>query len=159
MKIRVPFALLATLIVTTHLGAQSAPTWDYDKLKSQADLVVIATPLAVKELNESTVLPGIRQKGPDGKIMPVPAMGLEGSFQIETVLKGDWGMNRLVLYYLRQANPPPQPIPGGPMLVSFDPKKKIRYLMFLKLDKDGRFESITGLTDSGLGIKELGATP
>jgi hypothetical protein len=159
MPTRTLFAVLAALIASSRLGAQTAPAWDYDKLKSQADLIVIATPVAVKDLKENTFLPGIQEKGADGKILPVPALGWEANFQIETVLKGDWPMNRMVLYYLRLANPPPQPVPHGPQLVSFDPQKKIRYLMFLKLDKDGRFESVTGLTDPGIGIKELGATP
>jgi len=86
-------------------------------------------------------------------------VGIESSFEVETVLKGEWPVNRFVLYYRRMASPPAQPTAGGPMLVSFDPKKKIRYLMFLKLDKEGRFESVTGLTDPALGIKELGANP
>ena len=89
----------------------------------------------------------------------VPAVGLETSFEIQTVLKGKWALNRLVLYHLREARPPPQPIVGGPLLVSFDPKKKLRYLMFLKLDQSGRFVSVSGQTDPGIAIKELGASP
>ncbi len=97
--------------------------------------------------------------GADGKAKAVAALGMQASFEIELLLKGNWPMNRLEFYYLREARPPAQPVPGGPQLVSFDPKKKLRYLMFLKLAKDGRFESVTGQTDPGLAIKEVAPIP
>jgi hypothetical protein len=149
------FVVLLAVPFATH----AADTWDYDKLNAQADVVVIATPLSAKDSGESTFLPGIQEMGADGKAKPVAAFGMQASLEVELLLKGNWAVNRLEFYYLREANPPAQPVPGGPQLVSFDPKKKLRYLMFLKLDKDGRFESVTGQTDPGLAIKELGATP
>ncbi len=160
--------LLAALAVLLSAAGSPPPAvsvlvksdvWDYDRLKAEADLVVVATPLSTKELEEHTVLPGIQQLGPDGKALPVAAIGLEANFEINVILKGAWPLNRLILHYLREARPPAQPAVGGPLLVSFDPKKKIRYLMFLKLDKEGRFYSVTGQTDPGLAIKELGASP
>jgi hypothetical protein len=160
MKSRALLALLAALLVAAAPStARAADPVDYNKLKAQADLIVIATPLSVKDLGENTFLPDIQQMGPDGKPVPVAAIGMETNFEVELVLAGNWPANRLVLYHLREASPPAQPTVGGPLLVSFDPKKKLRYLMFLKLDKDGRFESVTGLTDSGLAIKDLGPNP
>ena len=158
------FSLAALLTASAAPSPVTPPAgkgnvWDYDRLTTEADLVVVATPLSAKELDERTFLPGIQQLGPDGKAMPIAAVGLETNFEINVILKGQWAVNRLILHHLREANPPAQPAVGGPLLVSFDPKKKIRYLMFLKLDKEGRFYSVTGQTDPGIGIKELGASP
>jgi hypothetical protein len=151
--------LFATVAILFAAAAPAADTWSYDQLNDQADLVIIATPVSVKDLGENTFLPGIQEMGPDGKAMPIPAQGLESNFEIEAKLKGNWPLDRIVLYYLRETSPPAQSAPGGPMLVTFDPKKKVRYLMFLKLDKDGRFVPVTGQTDPGLAIKELGVNP
>ena len=161
MKSPALFAVLAALLAVAPVAAApaAADTWSYDALTSQADLVVIATPVTVKDLGESTILPGIQALGADGKAKPVAAIGMETTFNIEVVLKGTWPINHLLLYHLREAKQPAHPVPGGPLLVNFDPKNKVRYLMFLKTTRDGRFVALTGQTDPGLAIKDLGANP
>ncbi len=162
-----PLLIVALAVVLTAattppgavLPASKGDAWDYGRLRDEADVIVIATPLSVKELDERTFLPGIQQMGPDGKAIPISAIALETNFEINAVLKGATPINRLVLYHLREANPPPQTAVGAPLLVSFDPRKRLRYLMFLKLDKEGRYVSVSGQTDPGIAIKELGASP
>lgn len=38
-------------------------------------------------------------------------------------------------------------VTGGPSPVAFNPKENKRFLLFLKLESDGRYSSLTGQTD------------
>ncbi len=159
MKTRPLLYALFTLVAALPLFASSGETWTYDKLKSAADLVVIATPIVVQETNERTVLPGIEIAGPDNQPAPVAAVGVETDFEIQTTLKGSTPLNRFILHHLREASPSATPSSNAPQLISFDPKKNIRYLMFLKKEKDGHYVSVTGQTDPAIAIFPLGTYP
>lgn len=125
----------------------------YDELTRQADLIVIATPLSVRDTGQKTTIPGIR-RGND----PVPAIGMETTFDVVAVLKGDSGGKKIVLYHLREENPP-KVSANGPALASFDPGKKKRYLLFLKHEKDDQYSPAAGQLDPADTVKDLGAYP
>lgn len=133
--------------------------WPYDKLTAEADLIVIATPTTVKDTGKKTELPGgIKMMGDDNVPRPLPAIAMEATFEVLSVLKGDEKGKNFIFHYLRQPLPI-KPIINGPGLVSFDPSMKQRYLLFLRREPEGGYSSLTGQLDPIMGIKELGNYP
>ena len=135
------------------------PAWSYEKLVAGADLVVIATPTATRDTKEPAVVPGVNRAGPDGQPAPVAAVGVETTFKVEAVLKGEAkDLKEFVLYHLREPDAQ-APAPNGPMMVKFDVKAPHKYLLFLKREAGGRYVSVTGQTDPAIGVKDLGTYP
>ncbi len=64
------FAGLASLCV-----ARPVAYWPYDKLTKEADLIIIATPVAVRDTGQRAAFPGIRRDN-----RPVPAISMETTF-------------------------------------------------------------------------------
>lgn len=123
--------------------------WTYDMLNDQATLVVIATPTKVTETTELAALPNIvtSHNGTNENIM---GNGVETSFDVLTVLKGEGSTKTFVLHHFKLANPGAPP--AGPLLVSFELKDKKRFLMFLQREADGRYVAVSGQTDPMLSI-------
>lgn len=123
--------------------------FDYDKMTSDADLVVIATPLATKELEEETVLLG-----------HVDVVGLETRFEVSVRFKGKLrakDKSTVVLHHYRFKNPPPADrlVPNALTLLQFEPDGRCQYLMFLRRMPDGRYEPFCGQADIGGSIEKL----
>ena len=134
--------------------------WPYDKLTAEADLIVIAAPAAVKDTGKKTELPGgIRMTGDDNIPRPIPVIAMEATFEVLAVLKGDEKGKDFVFHYFRQEPPPTKPVINGAGLVSFDPNRRPKYLLFLRREPEGGYSSLTGQIDPVLGIKELADGP
>ena len=114
--------------------------WTYDELKTNATLIVIATPVLVMITGERTNLAGSHVEG----------TGVETSFSVLAVFKGDYGTNVLVLHHYtvgQRGRNGSIFSDSDPRLVSFEPKDKKRYLMFLKKEADGRYIPVSGQYD------------
>jgi hypothetical protein len=151
--------LLCLLAASVALWARQVPYWPYDKLTREADLIVIATPVSVRDTGQKTILPGIMQGTAGGGCEPIPAIEMETSFEVLATLKGVPRQVPIILYHLREAAPPKGIVVNGPSLVSFEPKEKRRYLLFLRREQDGRYVSLTGQTDPAGAVKDLGTCP
>ena len=149
-------ALAALLAATCLCDARPVAQWTYEQLTEDAGFVLIATPTETRD-REKTVIPNMLRAGADGKYVPVPAVGIETTFKVLAVLKGDKKLKGFALYHLREANP--ENVPNGPQLISFDLKGQRRYLLFLKREADGRFVPVTGQVDAAVGVKDLGSYP
>ena len=177
MKIQylIPILVLMTVILglsllvccasdyTTYLARITAAR-TYDKLNDEATFVVIATPTKVTSTSERAGLSGIVPVAPI--VIPrannndVIGMGVETTFEVLAVLKGDRNVKTFVLHHyklsdadekaLRNSN-----VANPPMLVSFDPKDEKTYLLFLRLEADGRYAAVTGQTDSYLSVQQF----
>ena len=79
--------------------------------------------------------------------------GVETSFEVLSVLKGERGIKTFVLHHFKLAKPGVGL--NDPMLVSFKPGEKKRHLMFLQKEADGQYVAVCGQTDPGNSIKEL----
>ena len=147
MKTYLMLFMSLCLVLESH--ARLMRSWSYDMLNDQATLVVIATPTKVTETSELAALPNIvtSRNGTNENIM---GKGVETSFEVLTVLKGEPSTKTLVLHHFKLANPGAQV--SGPFLVSFEPKDKKRYLMFLQREADGRYVAVSGQTDPMLSI-------
>jgi len=118
--------------------------WTYDMLNDKAALVVIATPTKVVETSELMVFPNITTVYPNGQQRPVKGKGVETTFKVLTVLKGEPDIKQLILHHYSPAS---TPAGGEPMLVSFKAEGKKQYLMFLRKEADGRYVAVSGQTD------------
>jgi hypothetical protein len=121
---------LATLLITmlaAALYSRPMPSWSYRKLLDTSDLVAVATPIATKDTDEQ-----LKRSG------RLTLVGVETRFEITAVLKGDKTLMTLVLHHYRESKHD-KPIIDGPNLVGFDPSKKETYLLFLQIEKDGRY--------------------
>lgn len=151
MKTYLTFLMSLCLVLESH--ARLTMGLDYNEQNNKATLVVIATPTKIAETSELTALPNIETVHNDGTKEKVMGKGVETSFEVLTVLKGEPSTKTLVLHHFTPAKP--ELMDNSPMLVSFEPKDKKRYLMFLQKEADGRYVAVCGQTDPAYSIKEL----
>ena len=139
MKIIIITLLIFATVCSAHARIMSG--WLYKDLYEQADLVIIAKPVSTQATTEKTTLPNI---APD-----IHVVGLSTEVEISVVMKGDKNLKKATLHHYRLADPDnPYVLPGvDPALVTFDPKQKTQFLMFLRLEKDGRYAPVSGQTD------------
>ena len=150
--------IFALVLLSTAVFARIHEHWPYDRLTKHADVIVIATPVSVHDTAEKTTLPNIVRTDTNNVRSEIPAIGVETTFTILSVLKGDTGTNSLVFHHLREAEKPGVQ-DNSPGLVTFDPKEKKRFLLFLKRESDGRYAPLTGQTDPDGGVRDLGTYP
>lgn len=121
----------------------------YDMLNDKATLIVVAIPTKVAETSELTSLPNIATVHTNGTQEAVMGKGVETSFKVLTVLKGERNVKQVVLHHFALAA---APVSRGPLLVSFKPEEKKQFLMFLQKEADGRYVAVSGQTDPVLSI-------
>lgn len=138
------FLLLVFISQLAH--ARIVRSFSHEELRNGADLIVIATPAAVREMAERAPLPDISQAG-----KPVMGSGIETSFHTLTVLKGDTTLSNFMLHHYSATGPQL----NGPSLVSFNPVQHNNFLLYLKRASDGRYEAVSGQTDPDMSIKEI----
>ncbi len=129
----------------------------YQELFEKSDLVVIATPLTkTADTDERTHFEGLFETDQDGKQTSVAAIGVETTFSISVVMKGDRDAKQFVLHHYR----PTALAIDGPNVVSFDPsdfRRSRDILLFLLKEQDGRYAPYGGQTDPGIqAITALG---
>ena len=130
------------------LYARRMRGWTYQELLDKSDLVVIATPTQTRDTEERADLPNIYRVAPDGKESGIAAVGLESTFRIRTILKGDKTSKEFVLHYYRLLKPNSIAI-DAPALATFEPNK-MAFLLFLVREPDGRYAPCSGQTDPTL---------
>lgn len=148
MKIIV-LTLLTALCLAFESHARLIQGGTYDALNDKATLIVIAIPTKVVETSELAALPNIITVHSDGTREPVMGKGVETSFKVLTVLKGERDVKQFVLHHFALASAPSG---DGPLLVSFRPEDKKQFLMFLQKEADGRYVAVTGQTDPQVSI-------
>ena len=143
----------------------------YQELFEKSDLVVIATPLTkTADTNERTFFQGMVQTDQDGKQTGTAAIGVETTFGVSVVMKGDRAAQQFILHHYRVAPYPARDGNGlvdvlidGPNIVSFDPsdfRLPRDILLFLVKEQDGRYAPYGGQTDPGVqAITPLGPHP
>jgi len=143
--IKIVAVALLIFSTTCSVHARIFTIWNYQKLYDEADLVIIAKPISTKDTAEKTTIPNIAPA--------IPVVGLSTEFKISVVMKGDKSLKNVTLHHYRLTDPKKSPLAfDGPALVSFDcgPKQRVQFLMFLRLEKDGRYAPVSGQTDPAL---------
>ncbi len=146
---KISLTLFTSLLLAFEAHARLIQGGTYDTLNDKATLIVIAVPTKVVETSELAALPNITTVYADGKREPVMGKGVETSFKVLTVLKGDRGIKQLILHHFALAAAQAD---RGPLLVSFKPEDKKQFLMFLQKEADGRYVAVSGQTDPQVSI-------
>jgi hypothetical protein len=152
------FGVAASLFLAAVVAILARPVYapSLAEMSNKADLVVLASPIEQRTLPDQVEMPGVRL----GNNAPIPALKVETKFEIQAVLRGKVDDPKvLVLLHYREVNPAPDA--GNALaLVDFKAKSGKVYLMFLRLDADGRYSAFNGQTDPAISIREVvRATP
>jgi hypothetical protein len=146
--------LILALAYAQGAQARFVKSLDYSELFKKADWIVIAKPIRKSaDTNERGYFDDLVSIDQSGKQSPVPAAGVETTFEVLEVVKGSKTPKHFVLHHYRDATPPsPGLAVDGPVTVSFDPSDPERrrdFLLFLVREKDGRYAPYGGQTDPG----------
>ena len=168
MRMKTWVSIVSITLMGIGAFARIHEHWSYERLRKEADLIVIATPISVRDTAERTTFPDVVRVDANDtnafarSLMPpnlIPAIGVEATFEVLSVLKGVASGKTFVFHHLREAEKSNRVTYGGLGLVTFEAKEKKRFLLFLKRESDGRYAPLTGFTDAVLGVKDLGAYP
>lgn len=130
-------------------------SWPYDKLFKNAELVIIAKAVSVRDANNAD------KANPPRDYL----VGVVTTLEVEHVVKGEYKDQRLELVHFRLKEG--SRIMNGPLLVEFHTKPQTlrgygwaasiepEYMLFLKKSKDGRFECVSGQFDPQLSVKQI----
>ena len=152
-KIAVVVGIVTLLLIVSVCFARPVQVFDYEKMTAKANLVVIATPVEIKILEEKGDLPGVRWNN-----QPIRVLGLETTFEVSVCFKGKLPLTkkpRIVLHHYRLKNPKLAEVPNAVQLLNFKPGDRSQYLMFLKREKDGRYAPFNGQTDPIYSVEKL----
>jgi hypothetical protein len=130
------------LVSTSAVAARESHWWSYRDLEQRSDLIVIARPVEVRNLDEPVELPGST------------VLGVETRFAVLAVLKGERETKDFILHHYRFRSD--GPIWNPPDFKTFEPKACERFLLFLARRSDGQFEAVAGQMDLSNSVKGLG---
>ena len=157
----------ATLLPNSFAHARKIEEWSYERLFSEADLIVIARVGRSKDT---------RDQFPEAAWGTDAFIGVNTSFTILQTLKNDIEGEKFTLLHFRAA----RLLSNGPLLLKFQTsprritgverldesgEKPIssvnivepppNYLLFLRKRDDGRFEALSGQVDAALAVREI----
>jgi hypothetical protein len=162
---RLPTVVLVSatfLLISDVSHSRPLPCHTPAQLMKESDLVVIATATSTKDAVGAPIdYPGW-----------VKLAGVNTSFTIRAVIKGDHKGHELTVLHYRLAEEPWHAlhvIVNGPCLVTFrtgglqyrssnstyESALPTEYLLYLKERKDGRYEPVTGPIDPEFSVREL----
>jgi hypothetical protein len=145
MKKSIPVILL--LLVGISALARGVLGWTEAELQKASQLIVVGTVTKVQGLDEtnSTLWPG-----------GTKLRGLEATFAVSKVLKGDFTNRTVVLHYYRWDTPFKTSDPGSasgpdansPFLIYLTPTSTNQFLLYLVSDGTSRYAPTSGQLDT-----------
>src|SRR5262245_37371394 len=137
------------------------PSWSYERLFKEADLVIIAVPVGEEKADDAF---GENHWGLD-------IVGMNTSFEIRRTLNGKAEGKQIKMLHFRFVDPPKGKlvvIEDGPGFVAVRRKTLTvregddplhlsapEYLLFLRRLKDGRYEPVSGKLDPRFAVREM----
>jgi hypothetical protein len=150
--------LVVGLFLLPSIGqSRVVQIWSYADLVGKADAVVIAVPTSVNESTAIVPFPGLWTTDMKGETGPLGSHEVETTFNVRAVLKGSGDVKKFVLlHYVLAIDDASKPIVDGPGVLSFEPKDKKSFLMFLKKEEGGRFSAVSGQADPEFSVRLIG---
>ena len=137
MNKSIPIVLL--LFVGVSAFARLLHIWTEAEMQKAARLIVVGTVADIRDLNETnTVL------WPSCKFV-----GVEATFAVSQVLKGDFTNRTVILHYYR-FDPPHYCPPNGPAFLDLTTGGTNRFLLYLAPDRAFRFAPVSGQLDPAM---------
>ena len=138
MKKRMPILILL-LGFSVSVFARLFHVWTEAEMRKASDLIVIGKVSQVRDLDETnTVL------WPSCKFV-----GVEATFAVLRVLKGDFTNHTVVLHYYR-FDPPHFSPPNGPDFIDLTAGDTNQFLLYLVPDGVSRFAPVSGQLDPAM---------
>lgn len=148
----------AMISLSLRAPARGVRLWSDGQLMGASDLVVVATPIETKDLQETTSL------GWDTGRTGVRFRGVVTTFKVFDVIKGICDTNRIVLHHYREdgisvgkvsipavTNGPvfmiPSTLDNGPGFIGFVLNETNRLVLYLVKDGPSRYAPVTGQID------------
>lgn len=119
-------------------------SWSEAELMQAADLVVVATPLATKYLDETNSL----------GLTVGEFRGVETTFKVFNTVKGMPANDRIILHHYHDLFALGGP-PAGADLVSLTPASPNRFTLYLLQDGTNRYAPVTGQVDAAFSVRPL----
>ncbi len=170
---------LALVCAATALVTRPVPDWPYERLMRESDIVVVAEPVAVKNVDydfpeDKSIGPLLRDSNPKIASMFQKLAAKVTSFRVIGTIKGERRKSVDVLHFYWTER---VPVENGPMFVDFTASRKIsmttkdeltnsewqgeskpQFLLFLKIADgihsiNGRYEPVSGQWDPGLSVR------
>lgn len=165
MRVRATLALVVGgICFAGPASGRLVDTWDYARLFKEADLIVIAAPVAEEKADD-----------PFGEEnhWGLDIVGMNTTFEVKHTLKGKADGKQIKMLHFR-FDPPKDKglliVEDGPEFVAVRHKSlRVRegdkvldlpapeYLLFLRRLKDGRYEPVSGKVDPRFAVRELTA--
>jgi hypothetical protein len=116
--------------------------WTEAKMRAASDLIVVGTVTKVQDLAETntTLWPGCK------------FIGVEATFAVSKILKGDTTNQSVVLHYYRFDQMVP---PNAPCFLSLSSSDTNQYLLYLSKDGVGRFAPVSRQIDPSVDAVRL----
>ncbi|MFO1477144.1 MAG: hypothetical protein U1F98_10890 [Verrucomicrobiota bacterium] len=108
-------------------------------MQKKARLIIVGTVTAVRDLKETNT-----ELWP-----PYKFVGVEATFAVSQVLKGDFTNRTVVLHYYR-VDPPHSILPNGPNFLELTAGDTKQFLLYLVPDGASRFAPVSGQLDPAL---------
>jgi len=137
MKKSIPIVLL--LLVGISALARRIHVWTEAEMQKAAQLVIVGKVADVRDLDETNTM----------LWPPWKFIGMEATFKVSKVLKGDFTNRTVSLHYYRFD--PPSVRPGNsPSFLDLTPTDTNRFLLYLVQDGASRFAPVSGQLDPSL---------
>jgi hypothetical protein len=144
MKLLSIFLAVLLAVTSGQVSARRMRGWTYQELMDKSDLVMIGFPKHTKDTKERIDLPNFFVTRENGKRVGLPVVGVESTFRVSLVLKGDKSLEEVTLHHYRLANEKDMPV-DGPSFVAFGQAEPAEgFLMFLLREADGRYAPCGG---------------
>jgi hypothetical protein len=142
------FLCLALAALQLTAQARGVRLWSEAELRNASDLVVVASAIETKVLDETNALgwPGTASFQPKFR-------GVETTFKILNVLKGMPVNDRIVLHHYRYEDEREIILSDGPTFITFAPHDTNQYELYLVNDGANRFAPVAGQIDPGLSVR------
>jgi len=138
-------------------SARALPSWPYDKLFKEADVVVVAEARGTRDCDDVPADPRMKQH----------FLAQTTTLEVRGTLKGKVAGEEIGVLHFRLKDG--VQIKNGPCLVAFRRSVRVtveeggkaggalrpHYLLFLKARKDGRYEPLSGQYDPALSVREM----
>jgi hypothetical protein len=150
---RFAIAYILSLFVCTRGETRPIPSWPFDKLFKNADLVVVVKALATKDVDDP--------KPPKDYLVCTVT-----TFQVLQVVKGEFKDKELRILHFRLKEG--RSVANGPSLVKFHTApmeisgegwattaSASEYMLFLKREKDESYDFVSGRIDAAFSVKQI----
>jgi hypothetical protein len=132
-------AIVLLLLISVSAFARIFRIWKEAEMQKASQLIVIGKVVNVRDSGETNAV----------MCPPCKVLGVEATFAVSKVLKGDFTNNTVVLHYYR-FDPSSCSLDDGPSFLNLTPTNTNQFLLYLVSDGASRYAPVSGQIDPSL---------